>query len=152
MYRTSLLPLIPGLLWLKYKYLIIYDTQSHLTVCKQITDDNWNYDCLISNTWCHLTESKEINSGSYKNGTYKLFAYDWLIGLVVECSSMAWVTGVQSQVESYQRLKKWYLIPSFLTLSIIRCISRVKWSEQYKERSIAPPHLSVVAFEKGAFG
>ena len=37
-------------------------------------------------------------------------------------------TGVQSQVESYQRLKKWCLIPTWLTLSIIRYVSRVKWS------------------------
>ena len=27
-------------------------------------------------------------------------------------------TGVQSQVESYQRLKKWYLMPPCLTLSL----------------------------------
>ena len=40
---------------------------------------------------------------------------------------MAWETSVQSQVESYQRLKKWYLILLCLTLSIIRYISRVKW-------------------------
>ena len=32
----------------------------------------------------------------------------------------------QSQVESYQRLKKWYLMPPCLTLSIIRYGSRVK--------------------------
>ena len=35
---------------------------------------------------------------------------------------------VQSQVESYQRLKNWYLIPPCLTFSIIRYVSRVKWS------------------------
>ena len=29
-------------------------------------------------------------------------------------------TGVQSSVESYQRLKKWYLMPPCLTLSNIR--------------------------------
>ena len=40
---------------------------------------------------------------------------------------MAQETGVQSKVESYQRLKKWYLIPPCLTLSIIRYGSRVKW-------------------------
>ena len=28
-------------------------------------------------------------------------------------------TGIQSLVESYQRLKKWYLMPSCLTLGII---------------------------------
>ena len=41
---------------------------------------------------------------------------------------MVWETGVQSQVESYQRLKKWYLVPPCLTHSIIRWGSRVKWS------------------------
>ena len=45
---------------------------------------------------------------------------------------MALETGVQSQVESYQRLKKWYLIPPCLTLSIIRYISRVKCSNPGK--------------------
>ena len=36
--------------------------------------------------------------------------------------------GVQSQVGSYQRLKKWLLIPPCLTFSIIRYVSRIKWS------------------------
>ena len=40
-------------------------------------------------------------------------------------STTSW-PGVQSQVESYQRLKKWYLIPPCLTLSIIKYGSRVK--------------------------
>ena len=46
--------------------------------------------------------------------------------------------GVRSQVESYQRLKKWYLMPPWLTLSIIRYESRVKWSNQGKR--VAPSH------------
>ena len=33
---------------------------------------------------------------------------------------LVWETGVRSRVESYQRLKKWYLIPPCLTLSTIR--------------------------------
>ena len=67
------------------------------------------------------------------------------------CSQMVWKTGVQSQVESYQRLKKWYLMLPCLTLSIIRYRSRVKWSNLWN--GVAPsPHLSVVAIEKGAFG
>ena len=41
---------------------------------------------------------------------------------------MARETWVQSQVESSQRLKKWYLMPPCLTHSIIRYGSRVKWS------------------------
>ena len=39
---------------------------------------------------------------------------------------MAWETWVQSQVKSYQRLKKWYLMPLCLTLSIIKYGSKVK--------------------------
>ena len=45
---------------------------------------------------------------------------------------MAGETWVQSLLESYQRLKKWYLIPPCLTLSIIRYRSRVKWSNPGK--------------------
>ena len=36
---------------------------------------------------------------------------------------------IKFQFESYQRLKKWYLMPSCLTLSIIRYGSRVKLSK-----------------------
>ena len=41
-------------------------------------------------------------------------------------------TWVQSQVASYQKLKKWYLIPPSLTLSNIRYVSRVEWSNPGK--------------------
>ena len=34
--------------------------------------------------------------------------------------AMVWETGVQIQIESHQRLKKWYLMPPCLTLRIIR--------------------------------
>ena len=44
----------------------------------------------------------------------------------VECSPIVRETGVPSQDKSYQRLKKWYLIPPCSTLSIIRYVSRVK--------------------------
>ena len=46
--------------------------------------------------------------------------------------------GVQSQVELYQRLKKWYLMPPCLTLSVIRYGSRVKWSNLGKEVASSP--------------
>ena len=49
---------------------------------------------------------------------------------------MARETWLHSLVESYQRLKKWYLMPPYLTLSIIRYGSRVKWSNPWKE--VAP--------------
>ena len=54
--------------------------------------------------------------------------YDWPIGLVVECFRMTRETGVQSQVESYQRLKTGYLLPLCLKFSIIRYVSRAKCS------------------------
>ena len=64
--------------------------------------------------------------------------------IALDCSLMVRKTGVQSQVELYQRLKKLYLMPPSLALSIMRYGSRVKWSN--------PVHLGVVAIEKGAFG
>ena len=74
------------------------------------------------------------------------------IGQQLECSPLAREAKVQSQAESYQRLKKWYLMLPGLTLSIIRV--RIKGKvEQSRERSLRPSlHLSVVAIEKGAFG
>ena len=60
----------------------------------------------------------------------------------LRCSPMTQETGIQSQVESYQRLKKWYLMPPSLTLSIIRYGSRVKWSNPGKG----------VTIEDGTFG
>ena len=58
----------------------------------------------------------------------------------IECSPIARETWVQSQVESYQRLKKWYLMPTCLTLSIIRYGSRVKWSNPGKGVTPSPTH------------
>ena len=56
----------------------------------------------------------------------------------------------QSQVESYQRFKKWYLIPPCLTLSIIRNVSRGKWSNPGK---IEAPSLTLRCsiYWKGSF-
>ena len=68
----------------------------------------------------------------------------------VECSPMSSETGVPSEVESYQRLKKWYLMLPCLTLSIIRYGSRVKWSNPGKWVAASSPlHLGVGANEKG---
>ena len=46
--------------------------------------------------------------------------------------------GVQYQVGPNQRLNKWYLIPPCLTLSIIRYISRVKWSNPGEGVALSP--------------
>ena len=47
-------------------------------------------------------------------------------------------TWVQSQVASYQRLLKWYLIPPCLTLSNMRYVSRVTWSNPGKGVALSP--------------
>ena len=59
-------------------------------------------------------------------------------------------TRVQSQVESYQRLKKCYLMLPCLTLCIIRYGSRVKWSNSGK--GVAPsPTRRCSSYWKGSF-
>ena len=61
---------------------------------------------------------------------------------------MVWETGAQSQVESYQRLKKWYLMPTCFILGINKYVSRVRGALMGKEqRSFL--RLGVVAIEKG---
>ena len=68
-----------------------------------------------------------------------IYIYIYISGPLVyrvECSSMVRETGIQSQVESYQRLKKLYLMQPCLTLSIIRYRSRVKWNNP--ENEVAP--------------
>ena len=50
----------------------------------------------------------------------------------IEHLQMVWKIGVQFQVKSYQRLKKSYLMPPCLTLSIIRYGSKVKWNNPGK--------------------
>ena len=60
----------------------------------------------------------------------------------VECSPMARESGVQSQVESYQRLKKMVLDTSLLNTQQYKV--RVKGKvEQSRERSSALPYTSV---------
>ena len=86
-----------------------------------------------------------LSNSNAPNQSLIFFTYIYIyIGSLakwVECSPMVRETWVQSQVASYQRLLKWYLIPPCLILSNIRYISRVKWSNPGKG----------VAIEKRAF-
>ena len=109
----------------------------------------WAFFENISDDWCYciyffqfLWVASTISTGLFKEATvYILIRKIWLPLTQVfmalyfawlECSPMARETWVQSQVESYQRLKKWYLMAPCLTLSIIRYGSRVKWSNPGK--------------------
>ena len=68
--------------------------------------------------------------------------YEQLLVLWVESLPIARETEVQSLVKSYQRLKKWYVMPPCLTLIIIRYVSRVKWSNS-GEGVVPSPYTSV---------
>ena len=70
------------------------------------------------NAYHHLTVCIQISSNDSfkKKVTNKLFTYKSYSKvkfetMVVGDPPIAGETGVQSQVESYQSLKKWYLIP-----------------------------------------
>ena len=64
------------------------------------------------------------------------------------CLPMVQQTRVQSQVKSYQRLKKWYLMPPCLTLSIIKYVSRVK--EQSRKWKSPSPIFRCSSYWKGS--
>ena len=61
-------------------------------------------------------------------------------------------TWIQSQVESYQRLNKWYLMsPVLLNTQHYKVRIKGKWSNPGK--GVAPPlPVILVAIEKGTFG
>ena len=64
---------------------------------------------------------------------------------------MARETWVQSQVESYQRLKKMVLDATLLNTQHYKV--RIKGSGAIQGKELDPPlHLGVVAIEKGALG
>ena len=90
-----------------------------------------------------------MNMFSFLLGDYFGTADSYQTKKKVWCLPMVRETGVQSQVESYQRLLKWYLIPPCLTLSIIRYASRVKWSNPGKGVAFSPtPRCS--SYRKGS--
>ena len=61
-------------------------------------------------------------------------------------------TWVQSQVMSFQRLLKWYLMLPCLTLSNMRYVSRVKWSNPGKGVAPSPTPRCSKLFKREPFG
>ena len=109
-----------------YKGLIYGSNRSVLKwfVFDKVVSKNPN---LLSNNYTKKYEQKRA-----MNVIYKSLDIKGSLAQRLECSPMARKTWVQYQVESYQRLKKWYLMPPCLKLSIIRYGSRVKWSNPGK--------------------
>ena len=81
--------------------------------------------------------ANEFNSPNMDRIQSYIYIYIYIYKCV-ECLLVVQETWVQPQVASYQRLLKCYLIPPCLTLSNIRYVSRVKWSNPWKE--LAPSH------------
>ena len=84
-----------------------------------------------------------VKQGSLSPLFYFIFAFIFFcIGLMSRVFANGRETRVQSQVESYQRLKKkkWYLMPPCFTLSTISIKGKV---EQSREWSRALPYTLV---------
>ena len=80
-------------------------------------------DCFVlSELFSVARHAGRSKLGSKPVQLYVRLCFRPLVHQRLECSPMARETWVQSQVESYQRLKKWYLMPPY----IIRYGSRVK--------------------------
>ena len=94
--------------------------------------------------WRHQL-NRRANLGLFKYTTWHIPD----IGMMVRVFAYGPETWVQSQVESYQRFKKWYLMLPCLTLSIIWYGSRVKWSNPGK--GVAPsPTPWCSSYRKGS--
>ena len=74
----------------------------------------------------------KISAKANENELVWMFLVELYVGMIVKVFAVM----VQSQIESFQRLKKWYLMPSCLTLRIIRYRSRVKSSHPWNR--VAP--------------
>ena len=77
--------------------------------------------------WTLVTLSISYEGNNYTTNAFFKYIYIYSIGPVGRVFANS-PRHLGSQVESYQRLKKWYLMPPYLTLSIIRYGSRLKWS------------------------
>ena len=91
----------------------------------------WDYNCLLRIIIIsYLKPYNCANRSLLSNRNSYLKQHNCVYRL------MAWETRVPSQIKSYQRLEKWYLITLCLTLEIIRYVSKVKWNNPGK--GVAP--------------
>ena len=124
------------IIWVKLATVVKGDPKSPFSIVTTPRCRGWRY----SIPWIAPLYPWSISYNAVKQGGIKYpflslwydSIWDW------ECSRMIRETWVQSQVESYQKLKKWYLIPPCLTLSIIRYTSRVKWVHPGKGEAPSP--------------
>ena len=114
-----------------FKNIFVFDriAWNHTTKLFVLRIVIWSYHCLLRLIISNLKPFNCVQTN-----------YIGSLASWVECSPMIRETWVQSSVMSFQRLEKWYLIPPCLTLSNIRYVSRVKWSNPGK--GVAPSSTS----------
>ena len=68
----------------------------------------------------------EVDTPLNKETVYiHTYIYIYIYIYIIECLTLAQEIGVQSHIEPYQRLKKLFLMPLCLTVSVLRCGSSV---------------------------
>ena len=92
---------------------------------------------------CSLILSREpLKSSTVWRQKNKEYSNLWVVTASLakwlECSSIVLETWVQSQVTSYRKPLKWYMIPPSLILRNIRYISRIKWCNSGKGVGVLP--------------
>ena len=133
-YSYLILIIYTHLYGFKYCYLILI-IYTHLYGFKYSYLILIIYTHLYGFKYCYLILIIYTHLYGFKYSYLILIIYVFLTGSLanwVEYSRMIRETWLQFQVASYQRHKKWYLIPPCLTLSNIRYVSRVKWTNSRK--------------------
>ena len=101
-----------------------------------------NFSSYNSNSYAFLilSDSKVNFLGEGDDAAFRPFIvfYLYFINLVIDLMSRVFSNGPGYPVNSYQGLKKWFLMPPCLTFSIIRYGSRVKWSNPANEVAPSP--------------
>ena len=95
---------------------IPYRRVKNTTLDLRLRNNSWNY---ILKCWFASSLSRYVLISTLYNYYLRIIFVTGPLAKWVECSPIVWKTRVQSQIESYQRLKKWYLMPPCLTLRII---------------------------------
>ena len=142
MWSTSSLPSLPGLLCPRVVALdrVLSMGQIELNCVLMQNWIVWNRTVFTFN--CVQTKMVFMLNWIVWNRTVYIYMYKYrTLAERLECSPLARETWIHSQIETYQRLKKWYLMPPCLTQHYkVQIKSKV---ERSTERSSALPYTLV---------
>ena len=123
---------MPQALWIARLWFWIQSISFSYTSCRSMAKEP-SLPFYLPISWEKLTDSYNFK-GKSLNWNANSFAQD-LSGSfhpMITFTQHIYVYVYQSQVKSYQRLRKLYLMPPCLTLSIISYGSRLRWSNPGK--------------------